>query len=51
MSWVLAFRMGGGAVGMWWGIVVGLGAVAIILLARVRVRLSREMRRVMVDVT
>src|SRR5687768_13411362 len=49
VSWVLAFRYGGGAVGLWWGIVVGLAAVAIILLARVRVRLRRSMRRVMID--
>jgi MATE family, multidrug efflux pump len=49
VSWVLAFRMGGGAVGLWWGIVVGLGAVATILLARVRVRLARSMRRVIID--
>jgi hypothetical protein len=34
---------------LWWGIVVGLAAVATILLARVRVRLSRSMRRVVVD--
>lgn len=49
VSWWLAFRSGGGAVGLWWGIVVGLAAVAIILLARVRVRLGRSMRRVLVD--
>ena len=49
VSWVLAFRFGGGAVGLWWGIVVGLGAVALILLARVRVRLGRSMRRVVID--
>ena len=49
VSWSLAFRYGGGAVGLWWGIVVGLGAVAVILLARVRVRLGRSMRRVVID--
>jgi multidrug resistance protein, MATE family len=49
VSWWLAFREGGGAVGLWWGIVVGLGAVALILLARVRVRLGRTMRRVVID--
>ena len=49
VSWYLAFRHGGGAIGLWWGIVVGLGAVAIILLARVRVRLGRAMRRVIID--
>jgi MATE family multidrug resistance protein len=49
VSCLLAFRYGGGAVGLWWGIVVGLAAVAIILLARVRVRLGRAMRRVIID--
>jgi MATE family multidrug resistance protein len=49
VSWLLAFRYGGGAIGLWWGIVVGLAAVAIILLARVRVRLARSMRRVIID--
>jgi MATE family multidrug resistance protein len=49
VSWLLAFRLGGGAVGLWWGIVVGLAAVALILLGRVRVRLARDMRRVLID--
>lgn len=49
VSWWLAFRYGSGAVGLWWGIVVGLAAVAIILMARVRVRLARSMRRVIID--
>ena len=49
VSWLLAFRLGGGAIGLWWGIVVGLAAVALILLGRVRVRLGRAMRRVIID--
>ena len=49
VSWWLAFRAGGGAVGLWWGIVVGLAAVAVILMVRVRVRLGRSMRRVVID--
>jgi MATE family multidrug resistance protein len=49
VSWALAFRWGGGAIGLWWGIVVGLGAVAIILLGRVRARLARSMVRVTID--
>jgi multidrug resistance protein, MATE family len=49
VSWTLAFRLGGGAVGLWWGIVVGLAAVATILLVRVRMRLARAMRRVVID--
>ena len=49
VSWTLAFRLGGGAVGLWWGIVVGLGSVALILLGRVRMRLGHSMRRVIID--
>lgn len=49
VSWYLAFQLGGGAVGLWWGIVVGLATVALILVARVRVRLGRSMRRIVID--
>jgi len=49
VSWVLAFQLGGGAVGLWWGIVVGLAAVALILLGRVRVRLGRTLHRGIID--
>lgn len=42
----LAFRVGIGAPGLWWGFVAGLGSVAVILLARVRSRMRRELRRV-----
>ena len=49
VSWALAFRFGGGAIGLWWGIVVGLAVVAVILLARVRSRLARAMVRVRID--
>jgi MATE family multidrug resistance protein len=49
VSWMLAFRFGGGAIGLWWGIVVGLGVVAAILLVRVRMRLARSMTRVLID--
>ena len=49
VSWLLAFQYGGGAIGLWWGIVVGLATVAIILLGRVRVRLGRTMQRVLID--
>jgi MATE family multidrug resistance protein len=40
-SWLLAFRWGQGPRGLWWGFVVGLGTVAIFLVARVRLRLRR----------
>ncbi|HUF30669.1 MAG TPA: MATE family efflux transporter [Gemmatimonadaceae bacterium] len=49
VSLFLAFRMGYGPVGLWWGLVVGLAAVAIALLARVRARLGQEMRRLVID--
>jgi MATE family multidrug resistance protein len=49
VSWMLAFRLGHGAVGLWWGIVVGLAAVAGFLLLRVRLRLGRTMQRVVID--
>ena len=45
-SLYLAYRTTLGAVGLWWGLVIGLAAVALILLLRVRVALRRPMRRV-----
>jgi MATE family multidrug resistance protein len=49
VSLLLAFQRGLGAAGLWWGLVVGLAAVAVLLLARVRARLSRDVRRVAVE--
>jgi MATE family multidrug resistance protein len=45
----LGFRAGWGPVGLWWGLVGGLMVVALVLLARVRVRLWRRMERIVVD--
>jgi MATE family multidrug resistance protein len=45
-SLYLAYRTSLGPVGLWWGLVIGLAAVAIILLLRVRVALSRPLQRV-----
>jgi multidrug resistance protein, MATE family len=45
----LGFRTSLGAVGLWWGLVAGLGAVAVLLLLRIRLRFGRELRRVIVD--
>lgn len=45
----LGFRTPAGPVGLWWGLVVGLGAVATFLVARVRVRMRRELRRIIID--
>jgi MATE family multidrug resistance protein len=49
LSWWLAFRAGYGAVGLWWGIVAGLAAVALLLVARVWSRMRRRMRRVVIE--
>jgi MATE family multidrug resistance protein len=46
---LLGFRAGFGARGLWWGLVLGLAAVAVILLGRVRYRLRRQTRRIMID--
>jgi multidrug resistance protein, MATE family len=45
----LAFRLELGPPGVWWGSVVGLASVGILLLIRVRVRLARAMTRVRVE--
>jgi MATE family multidrug resistance protein len=45
----LAFGAGGGARGLWWGLVAGLAAVAALLLVRVRLRLRRRLVRVVID--
>jgi MATE family multidrug resistance protein len=45
----LAFRVGLGPQGLWWGLVAGLATVATALLVRVRVRLGQEMRRLVID--
>lgn len=45
----LAFRAGMGPQGVWWGSVVGLASVALLLVWRVRNRFSRHMSRVAVE--
>lgn len=45
----LGFRTSLGPEGLWWGLVVGLAIVALALLARIRSRLARPLRRVTVD--
>ncbi|PWB74958.1 MAG: MATE family efflux transporter [Holophagae bacterium] len=45
----LAFGLGLGPRGLWWGLVAGIAAVAALLLARIASRLSRPMARVVVD--
>jgi MATE family multidrug resistance protein len=48
-SLVLAFRLGYGPQGLWWGLVVGLGAVASILLSRVAWKFRGPITRVEVE--
>jgi multidrug resistance protein, MATE family len=42
-GWLLAFRAGLGARGLWWGFTVGLGVVAILFLLRIAVRFRRPL--------
>ena len=45
----LGFGTAAGPAGLWWGLVAGLALVAVFLVWRVRVRMRRELRRVVVD--
>lgn len=49
VSMLLAFKLGMRAHGLWWGLVAGLVAVALFLLARVVSRLGRSLRRLVVE--
>jgi MATE family multidrug resistance protein len=49
VSIYLGFHAGLGPRGLWWGFVAGLGAVSMLLLVRVRVRLRRDLIRVVID--
>ena len=49
LSWFLGFRTTLGPEGLWWGLVVGLGVVAAILVVRVRVLLAVTPRRTRVE--
>lgn len=46
---LLAFPGGMGARGIWWGLAVGLGLVALLLLLRVRARFGRELQRLVIE--
>jgi MATE family multidrug resistance protein len=48
-GFVLAFPVGMGATGLWWGLVIGLAIVALLLVYRIRVRFARDMPRVEVE--
>ena len=45
----LGFRAGVGPQGIWWGLAVGIGVVALLLLGRIRRRFGRELRRLVID--
>jgi len=49
ISWLLGFKLGYGPEGLWWGVVAGLGAVAMILMIRLAWKFHGDIRRVVVD--
>jgi MATE family multidrug resistance protein len=49
LGWWLAFRDGRGPAGLWWGLVVGLAVVAVVLFARVRARLAGDIQRLRIE--
>ncbi len=49
VSVVVGFSAGLGPAGLWWGLVAGLGSVAVLLVARVRHHLRRDLERIVVD--
>jgi len=49
VSLLLAFGMDLGAVGLWWGFVVALAAVAVILLLRLKSMERRKLQRIVID--
>lgn len=49
VSLLLGYRLGFGPRGLWWGFVVGLAVVAVMLLARLRHRLRVDVARLEVD--
>ncbi|MEQ9399244.1 MAG: MATE family efflux transporter [Longimicrobiales bacterium] len=49
VSAALAFTADLGPPGVWWGLALGIGVVAVLLLTRVRARFGRDLRRLMID--
>jgi multidrug resistance protein, MATE family len=49
LSLGLGFGLGLGPRGLWWGLALGLGVVAMILLARVRLRLGGALKRLRIE--
>jgi MATE family multidrug resistance protein len=46
---LLAFTFKLGAAGLWWGLTAGLAAAAVLQLQRVRLKLGRDLARVVID--
>jgi multidrug resistance protein, MATE family len=49
VSGLLGFALHLGPVGLWWGLVLGLGVVSTVLLVKVRIGLARQQTRVLID--
>lgn len=49
VSLALGFGLDWGPPGVWWGLAIGIGAVAVLLTSRVRVRLGRDLKRLVID--
>lgn len=47
--WWLGFGTDLGPEGVWWGLALGIGIVALLILARIRRRFGRELRRLVID--
>lgn len=45
----LGFHKGLGPVGLWWGLVLALAVVAVVLLFRIRSRMGAELRRIVIE--
>jgi multidrug resistance protein, MATE family len=45
-GWFLAFRMGGGPPGLWWGLTIALAVVSVLYTARIALRFRSHVRRV-----
>jgi MATE family multidrug resistance protein len=49
VSSALGLELGGGPPGVWWGLAIGIGVVAVLLAVRVRRRFGRSLRRLVID--
>jgi MATE family multidrug resistance protein len=49
VSAALGLSLGRGPEGIWWGLAIGIGVVAVLLTHRIRRRFGRELRRLVID--